>query len=704
MKSAYVKKLLPLTLCLLWVFSLLFTVLPAKRVSAVEQTGATESAQFLKEQELDIALPLANPDKQPANINPASVAEQGVVKSAHTAQDEETCETTVGYLGFMLCPVIRMLDAGIREVDEKLIDLLEVPEDNFSDVRMQNAARRVRNFAYIILFPIMLVMVTSTALGFDFISAYTLKKALPRLVAAIIFIALSGPITLFMVDLANVIGRGIGGLILQPFLGSGAVTLSSLLTPTQGNGASAAVVGGGFVSLIVLGPGAVGIALSYAFVTFLALFAGFAVLALRQVLILVLALLAPLAILSWIFPGNDKLWKLWWGSFTKLLIMFPLIVLLITSGKVFASIVSTNQAGLLGAIIAITAYIGPYFFIPATFKFAGGMFATISGGITNKGKGLFEGQKAARAKIAGQSYQDFKGGTKGGKWNPRRAASMNIGRRVGAGMKGRYGIGATGKASMALQSDAEPEEIAKENHAFAQSVMVDEEVAASVSLGNDVDKMMKLKHFNDKGIEHTRSVAARGRAVGNSRRTQVAAAKQLSKTGKVLANAEEARQVWASAGGGDAGLTAGLKETMKYNSRGVGRNDIGRTTSGTDAEGRPIEISNRTESLREMSVNDLSRMKPLGIQGMFGDADEITYAMSSGQMDAAEKEQALRVLYSAEVSPYLQPQQQAQVKKSLDSMRRNGNIEPELHNRLIAETRRGVGDAETNQQFNPPDA
>ena len=74
----------------------------------------------------------------------------------------------------------------------------------------------------------------------------------------------------------------------------------------------------------------------------LAYLAGFFLLTLRQLLILVLVLFAPLAILSWIFPGNDKLWKLWWETFTKMLLAFPLIMLLIGGTRIVAYVISKS--------------------------------------------------------------------------------------------------------------------------------------------------------------------------------------------------------------------------------------------------------------------------------------------------------------------------------------------------------------------------
>lgn len=571
-----------------------------------------------------------------------------------SAAPDNSCEAHGGALAWILCSVIAALDGGISYIDNQIESLLKFDTNNFADSGVVDSAARVRNLAYFILIPIMLVMVISTALGFEFISAYTVKKALPRLVLATIFIALSSQLLFFLVDLTNVVGNGISGLVLGGLLNNSSGTLQSILNPGQAAGTTVLFAAVGAGAAIVIGPAIIGILLSYALVAFVVLFLAFAILAVRQVLILVLVILAPLAILAWIFPGNDKLWKAWWGTFSKLLLMYPLIIVLITAGKVFATFVHGVQGEPLSTLITITAYIAPYFFIPATFKWAGGVFGAVTGMVNDRGKGLFDRQRAARGKMAGEGYRDFKGGTAGGKFNPRRAASMTVGRGLGAGWKGRYGVGKTGAAARANQSNAEPEELAKENLNFGRE-MVDEEVMAAVSMGNNVDKMMELSHFanHSGGRAYAESIAARGRAVGNTRRTQVAAAKQLAKSGKIIKNHNEARALFASASGGDIGLAGALKGNLQYTWRGVGRNDIGRDDLG--------------ESLKEMSVNEVSKLKPLGADGMFADTDNLVSTISRMQ-DPAQREHAVRILDAATKSPYTNPQQQANAQRALDAL------------------------------------
>ncbi|MES2971850.1 MAG: O-antigen polymerase, partial [Patescibacteria group bacterium] len=330
---------------------------------------------------------------------------------------QPSCENKGGELSWILCPTLRLMSNFLGAVDEKLNELLSLPSAYYDNPSLEASWARIRNLAYVILVPIMLIMIISTALGFEFVSAYTFKKALPRLVMAVIFMSLSFEITKFLIVLTNDVGQGVLGIISSSFSGEKEITIASLFDPDAVTGGlfSVGLLAGGVLAL-----GVIPILLSYAFVAGMVLFVALLALSLRQMLLITFMVLGPLAILAWIFPGNDKLWKLWWGGFSKLLILFPLIMILIAGGRVFAALVQDAGGNdFLATVLKLTAYVGPYFFIPALFKFAGGIFATITGMANDKSRGLFDRQKKFRQKQFGHALerakQDnyFKGGTEG---------------------------------------------------------------------------------------------------------------------------------------------------------------------------------------------------------------------------------------------------------------------------------------------------
>src|SRR5438876_8665957 len=67
-----------------------------------------------------------------------------------------------------------------------------------------------------------LAMIISQALGADLLDAYTVKKVLPRLLIAVILIAVSWQLLKAAVSISDVLGYGVRGLIYKPFSALGA--------------------------------------------------------------------------------------------------------------------------------------------------------------------------------------------------------------------------------------------------------------------------------------------------------------------------------------------------------------------------------------------------------------------------------------------------------------------------------------------------
>lgn len=325
---------------------------------------------------------------------------------------EESCESAGGVMGWVTCPLVSLMSSAIEWLDERIQGLLEVEEERYTHPQLHAAWVIFRNLAYIVLIPIMLVMVIGTALGFEVFTAYTVKKALPRMVLAILFITMSWHISIFFINFFNVIGGGILGLMTAPFDMPDNMSLNTLFSAsgndtigeTAGSGVTIATQWaatlGPLVALaaLVTSPGGLMILLLYLVPVVLFILGAFIVLAAREIFILASILLAPLAILAWIFPGNDKPWKLWWNLFSKLLMMFPLIMIVIGAGRIFAYLIDIpgSEESLVNPLLKLTAYVIPYMFIPFAFKFAGGTFASLAGFVNDREKGMFDRLKKKR--------------------------------------------------------------------------------------------------------------------------------------------------------------------------------------------------------------------------------------------------------------------------------------------------------------------
>lgn len=308
--------------------------------------------------------------------------------SGDSTKTAPSCESESGVMSWVMCPVANMIELASGWVDNQIQALMEVDSNYYSNKELKESFGKIRNLAYIILVPIVLVMVIATAMGFDFVSAYTVKRALPRLFVAVIFIALSYNICVFAIQFFNELGSAVVGIMTQPFGGIDNIALTDLFS------------GNVFTGLVTGAASAVGLILVFwLFGGTLLLFAllAFAVLMLRQMVIIVLMLMAPLAILAWIFPGNDRFWKIWWLSFVKLMLMYPLVMALMAAGRIFAVVIDAADEGFFAKLMTMAAVLLPYAFIPFTFKFAGGLFATMTGMMQDKSKGLFDRQRKSRA-------------------------------------------------------------------------------------------------------------------------------------------------------------------------------------------------------------------------------------------------------------------------------------------------------------------
>lgn len=302
-------------------------------------------------------------------------------------------------LGWLICSVLRYVDDTVSFIDKQINAQLCFPSGASTSAGKASCAGQnlltpeskvswdsLKNIATAVLVIVLLVMVISQAFGGGAFDAYTVRKLLPRLVIAAIAMQVSWYLAKWMIDLVNDIGVGLSGLMLDPFTNNGAnpITLQSLLG--AGGGTIFSVVA---ISAAVGGAIMIFASLALAVPVILGVITAILILVLRKVLILLCVLTMPIALVAWVLPGTQKYWKLWWETFSKMLIMFPMIVALIAAGKIFA-----NAAGSKGGtnmsftifILVLIGYFGPYFILPKTFKWGGSALGAMGGAINNLGQ------------------------------------------------------------------------------------------------------------------------------------------------------------------------------------------------------------------------------------------------------------------------------------------------------------------------------
>lgn len=484
--------------------------------------------------------------------------------------------------------------------------------------------------------------------------AYTVKKILPRLVIAVIFIQLSWFIFTGMIALTTAVAYGVEGLIYAPFGSREEFSLAEILSSVTGGG------NGIFLAIMIAGAGTLGLlggALTMALGAVLSIMIGFIMLLLRQVMIVALLLISPLAIVAWILPNTEKFWKLWWENFSKLLLVFPMIVGVVAVGRVFAYITAGVDPGgsaenlatdfgideLVTVFFIIIGFFGPFFLIPKLFALAGSAFASANNLVNNRAQGAFGflGKKrAARQAERGKAFL-------GGNMNERSFIGRRINRvgaGLGAGYKGNFGIGSKGKEAVLQKRQALNEEVAKSNHQLQQLGLNNDDGIALLGLSggnregfNEASAQLQKHWYEQRREENIKkgmaAVDAETEAKAHSK-ARIERAQSASKAvGVTKANASAAFNLMAQnkaraigegrndliqagadrLGGGNKQASDEAKGGFQYHARGAGRYDLGADTA--------------TKGWQKGSLYTLANSQPASIAGV---GKEMVAGMTAG--------------------------------------------------------------------------
>jgi hypothetical protein len=314
-----------------------------------------------------------------------------------------------------------------------------------------------KNIASALLVIVLLIMVISQAIGGGLFDAYTVRKMLPKIVAAVILMQLSWVLFKWAIDLSNDLGQAIQSLLFAPFGGANNVQLDKMV----GNSVATHSVGTNntWAFFTVLAAGTAAIAnlpglLTLGLFVVVSLATAFFVLILRKLLIILLIILAPIAFIAWVLPGTERYWKMWRENFVKLLAMFPLIMGLIAGGRIFAYITSGGSqpasASLhlavihLGGVpipylasvtsfadiaIIVFAYFGPYLMLPKAFSWGGQFMSAAADQVNNRltKRTMEKGREGVKGIT--ERYQ----GRRGKAYDPNAFIGNRILNRVGSG-------------------------------------------------------------------------------------------------------------------------------------------------------------------------------------------------------------------------------------------------------------------------------
>jgi hypothetical protein len=500
------------------------------------------------------------------------------------AKPPESCETksATNATGWFICSIINILDDVINFMDDQIQKYLIIDMSYFTDPRYVQTWGVIRNISLLILVPMMLIMVIGTALEIGPFDAYTVRKSLPRFLVAVLWIIASLSAYKFMVQLSNVTETGILGLITSAF-GTEAqqITLRSLFNPTGGQtaGIFAALVAGTGLG-IATGAVTLGVVFSFALVTAVGLGIGYLALQIRIVFAVGLGLVSSIAILPWIFPGNDKLWKLWKGTTASILLLGPILGLFIGTSRVLASLTEEWWLKLI-------FYVGVYALIITIIRSFGGVVGTVLNGFNDKARGFFDKQRKMRANSQQNAFGKFKAGERGpgfvkkagfttgafmeaekkGKFIG--SALRNSGRMVTGGRKtGYYGeaVAQQTKLNSMRYAQTERAKATQEDDGYMLQALTYKSAAeAKARMGAD---------WGANDDEIARSVSAANATGGFSEARQNYAARQLARTGTGYKDIEQMQRTVARVAGSNRSKASDLLGEMNAVTKNAGRHDL----------------------------------------------------------------------------------------------------------------------------------
>ncbi len=303
------------------------------------------------------------------------------------------------------------------------------------------------SIANIILIIAFLVVIYSTATSTGGLSNYDVKKLLPRIIIFAIAINLSFYICMALVDLSTILGKGMFGLL----MGGSAGDAPQLVKHAQDTAAVLAIKGLALVAVAAVLVVLVGAPIIMALLTIV-----FALIV-RGIALMILVIVSPIAIALYLFnsQGLSKGFTMWLNNYIKLLLVFPLFMLVWGGSRVVSSLTDQSEANKFFVLLIETiCLITPALSIMPLFKMSGDIMgkATImaaSNGAANKFAGW------AGSKFTGKPGDPNSPGLRGKAAGAIGAAAGAAAGRAAGAVQNMRGAGAsTGNIATQLDSQA----------------------------------------------------------------------------------------------------------------------------------------------------------------------------------------------------------------------------------------------------------
>lgn len=331
------------------------------------------------------------PDTYTSPTTPQTVA---IGQASGSYNATSNCDSaTTGAVGWIICPLTTFFAKGMDEIYKIISDFLVVSsvtgDTNSSIYRLWSIVRDITNVCFIIA---LLVMVYSylTSIG---VSNYEIKKMIPRLIIAAILVNISYIVSAAAVDLSNALGVAVHNLFnsVTDSVNQGAM-YDNINIPTWQSVTTAVLAGGGaIVAGVAVYQGALWLLLPFLLTVLLSALVSLLILAVRQALIVILIIISPLAFVAFVTPNTEKYFDKWRGSFTTMLLLFPIFSAVFSGAQLAGlAIVQNANGSILILILGMAVQVAPLAITPLLLKFSGGLVGKIAGVVNDPNRGLID--------------------------------------------------------------------------------------------------------------------------------------------------------------------------------------------------------------------------------------------------------------------------------------------------------------------------
>lgn len=309
-------------------------------------------------------------------------------KKDEDGEPKKSCSDDL-VLGWLICPSMslagKLADAGYNSVSM----FLDISPDIFKDNPELGGAKQAWNFFRDIanvVFVLLFLWVIFSQISNVGVSNYDIKKILPKLILGAILINLSFYICQLAVDLSNILGYALKGVLEGASLRAEPSEIGVIDTFVTAIEKALVLVGTALFAFLT-------VSIPMLMWTLVSIGVALLILVFRQAAVILLIAISPIAFAAWLLPNTESLFKKWVSAFKGLLVVFPVVSLMYGSGKLAGAVLSHSSSGIIMQFVALCAPIVPLIATPFVIKSSLNSLGSIGAKISNNGLMNFPSNK-----------------------------------------------------------------------------------------------------------------------------------------------------------------------------------------------------------------------------------------------------------------------------------------------------------------------